>query len=408
MSRRRGQTLALAVLAVLIISAVVLSTSSMFMSQTRNVQRIALDKSAFYIAEAGFNFASGKLLQTGPSLKGRWYRTETGELWGTLQRAFGDGTMDVFVSDVYNRFQELSHVHVVSRGRVAAGSGPSRTVIVHGSVRLAKTSTGKPVVTVLHQGTIDADELVHYHDGNCELYKGDVNKTIKYHGLEVNATEYERLRFEIIEALRNGGLDAIDFGDPKAASTFIALLERHRELVRLIKIARDYNDLNRDGEISSLLSLIGSLQVSMNNLLSALTSLQDDGPELTTERTELILNTLSQSQRELLIVKILLDRLAALPAGVTLKMDDKRLTPAAAAVNAARALYESITAETCKLTSLEGIIRNLIGARKILDRVNVLNRFQVVLSRITDVAYPGRPGAPAPCRPAGSPRTRPG
>ncbi len=374
---KRAFALPMVLVAIIVFAIIGVSAMGLFLNRGERLKTTYAQKQAQLAAEGGFNLAIGKLLQA--PLKNRWFASDTSahlvsELSGSL--------LDVFLCDVYNGSGQLTHIHVVTRCQRALDAGFQQvSTIVFGTVQVSGED-GDLTATVLSRQKLEPSLVEAFVKANESLFSADNNPYAKSRRVSLSETTYVNRMSSIRAELAAGDISEIDFSDGQNMRSFVAMLERYLELKRELRLARLANEMLRDSSIAEVLRLASDTDISLAELLSTLRAIQGQGPALTSDRASELSGQLSRSQRELLIIYLLLKRLAALPSDSSVTLDGKKLSPPEAAKRLAKLLYKKIMGNETTETDLAKIFDKLLGKGEKLNGRNVFRTFFKVVKTV--------------------------
>ncbi len=389
-NNRRGITIVIVLCLAIGLALIAVAATTYFQSQSRGFQQGVFALRARYLANAGFNLAAGKLLQISMTLADRWYASEGDH--STFSESFAGGNFDVFVCDVFNGGgEELDRLFVLSRGSFGTRGGGAHS-LAFGAMRAVPRKDGPFSATIISKEWLNAKELLALFDDSPERYSADEIGVIRHGEIGLNSGQFTAARDGLIKTLRRRKLENINFSNEEQMKTLAALLIRHLELRASIQLANAVANLNRRARLDAILQNAAGVHLGEEDVIEILGSVYNNGPILSGESCEEIMSKMTRPQVELMIVYIILQRIAALPADVEVEFKGLRLKPGDLALAIARLLYTSIMEKPCDFPSVAGIIHVLLRQQQRLSRINVLQHFFYLLDGEATYWWTGGPG----------------
>ncbi len=372
---RRAFALPVVLIAIIVFAIIGVSAMGLFLNRGERLKTAYAQKQAQLAAEGAFNLAVGKLLNA--QLSKRWFAQDTS---AHVAKEISGSLLDVFLSDVFNKSGQLTHIHVVARCQQALGSGFKATcALVFGTVQIS--GEDKLTATVLSRQTLEPIAVEAFIKANEGLFAADNNPFAQNRRVSLSSTAYGGKLSTLQGLLAQNELAEIDFSDNVTMRSFVALLERLLELKRELLLARAANEMLRDSSIADVLRLAAETDVPLKDLLATLRAIQAQGAALTRERAGEISGQLSRSQRELLIIYLLLKRLAALPTDSMIELGGEKRTPKETARLLAKRLFKEVMGAETTESTLAKIFDKMLANGEKLDELNIFRTFFKIVNK---------------------------
>ena len=355
--------------ATIVFAIIGISAMGLFLNRGERLKTTYAQKQAHMAALGAFNFAVGKLLAA--PLVSRWFADDTS---AHLVLEVDGSLLDVFLCDVFNNSGQLTHVHVIARCQRAIDMGfKQASALVFGTVQVS--GNDELTATVLARQLLEPKAVNAFVRVNEGLFTAAGNPYAKNRRVSISGGAYESGIDSLQANLAADAIADIDFSDSQTMRSFVALLERFLELKRELQLARAANEMLRDSSIADVLRLAAESNISLKDLINTLRAIQSQGPKFTAERAGELAGELSRSQRELLIIYLLLKRLAELPTDSSVEIGGKKLPPKEAAKLLAKRLFKEIMGSDPGEMSLEKMFDKLLKNGKKLDERNIFRTF---------------------------------
>jgi len=377
--------LPLVLVMILICSIVGISAVTLFSERGNKVKSTFARKQAVIAAESGFNWAVSKLLQD--TIGKRWYAFGDGDDCVTISSDNGESTIEVFLCDVFNDRGELAHVHILAKGSYSIPSTwKSKSAICFGTVQITGNEDNLSAV-ILEKRILDSYRFSDLVTANDELFSAAGNKFANGQRIFFDNSTYGSSKEIFLQIVRRQALEEVDVSDSVVMRPVVALLEKYIQILNEIRLARVANSLLRTSNFSDIFKLASETNLSLSDLVSTLRAIEGKGEAFSSDRAIALKSKITRSQRELLIVYLLLKRIKELSSTSEIYVKGIKYPPKDGALKIAGLFYEKMTGEQAGDSPIESMFDKLLQMGKQLNETNVMRTFFSVLDSSTKVVH---------------------